>query len=413
MTPDMLHALRDPAGIPSHPIVFLVLGVVTLALHLAAVHVMLGAGALTLRGAFSASPHWRRLAAAMLTTAKIAVSVAIVLGVAPLLFVQVVYDPFWYTSNVLSAWWVIGFIGILIAGYIAMYVFYWRNHDIEQDGGRGGFWMVASLALLLTVGFIVHSLTNQMLFPEQWMAWYAPQDVVDPSGRSLHYWHLPRFGFFIALSAPVIGAWLYGHRRYLQGCDQPTAADAAYMAWLQPLAQRLMVVGGLVAVALGALWMATLPEKMAWFATSPWVALAVVALLATVALPLLLGQRINQGLWGYAVFGAGAVALIVVAAMREVLRFVTLRARHGYDALDYRINADWYSTGLFFSTFAVLGGVTLAYLLTLAWQVGQSGTTAAPFTPSPALNRLGNLSIALLVVWTVGYFAVGFFVWAR
>jgi hypothetical protein len=407
MTPDMLYALRDPAGIPSHPIVFLVLGVLTLALHLAAVHVMLGAGALTLRGAFSASPHWRRLAAAMLSTAKIAVSVAIVLGVAPLLFVQVVYDPFWYTSNVLSAWWVIGFIVILIAGYLAMYVFYWQNHGIEQHGGQGGIWMVASLVLLLLVGFIVHSLTNQMLFPEQWMAWYAPSDVVEPSGRSLHYWHLPRFGFFISLSAPVTGAWLYAYRRYLQGSAQP---DAAYLAWLQPLAHRLMVIGGVVAVLLGALWMATLPQKMAWFATSPWVFLALVCLLATVAMPRLLGKRIDDGLWGYAVLGVGAVALIVVGAVREVLRFVTLRGVHGYDALDYRIHMDWYSTGLFFSTFGVLGTVTLGYLLTVAWQAGQ---TQGTYTPSPALNRLGNLSIGLLVLWTVAYFAVGFFVWAR
>ena len=110
----------------------------TFALHIAAVQVMLGAGALTRRGAFSAITYWRRLAAAMLTTSKIAVSVAIVLGVAPLLFVQVVYDPFWYTSNVLSAWWVIGFIMLLIAGYIAMYVFYWKNHDIVAEGGPGG-----------------------------------------------------------------------------------------------------------------------------------------------------------------------------------------------------------------------------------------------------------------------------------
>lgn len=407
MTPEMLYALRDPAGIPSHPIVFLVLGVLTLALHLAAVHVMLGAGALTLRGAFSASPHWRRLAAAMLSTAKIAVSVAIVLGVAPLLFVQVVYDPFWYTSNVLSAWWVIGFIVILIAGYIAMYKFYWRNHDIEQDGGKGGIWMVASLALLLLVGFIVHSLTNQMLFPEQWMAWYAPNQVVDPSGRSLHYWHLPRFAFFISLAAPVTGAWLYAYRRYLQASAQP---DAAYLAWLQPLAHQLMVIGGVVSVLLGALWMATLPEKMAWFATSPWVFVALAGLLATVAMPRLLGHRINQGYWGYAVFGVGAVALIVVGAVREVLRFVTLRGVHGYDALDYRINMDWYSTGLFFSTFGVLGAVTMGYLLTVAWQAGQ---TQGTYTPSPALNRVGNAAIGLLVLWTVAYFAVGFFVWAR
>ena len=149
MTPEMLYALRDQAGVPSHPLVFLVLGVLTFALHMAAVQVMLGASALTLRGAFSPSLHWRRLAQAMLVTAKIAVSVAIVIGVAPLLFVQVVYDPFWYTSNVLSAWWVIGFIGLLILGYIAMYIFYWKNHDIVADGGKGGVWMVLSLALLL------------------------------------------------------------------------------------------------------------------------------------------------------------------------------------------------------------------------------------------------------------------------
>ena len=149
MTPDMLHALRDPAGVPAHPLVFLILGVITFALHMAAVNVMLGTGALTLRGAFSANAHWRRLAVAMLTTSKIAVSVAIVLGVAPLLFVQVVYDPFWYTSNVLSAWWVMGFIALLIAGYIALYIFYWKNHDIEAEGGKGSVWLVLSLALLL------------------------------------------------------------------------------------------------------------------------------------------------------------------------------------------------------------------------------------------------------------------------
>lgn len=407
MNAEMLYALRDQAGVPSHPMVFLVLGVITFALHMAAVQVMLGAGVLTLRGAFSVNLFWRRLAAAMLTTAKIAVSVAIVIGVAPLLFVQVVYDPFWYTSNVLSAWWVIGFIVLLIAGYIAMYVFYWKNHDIEADGGQGGIWMVASLTMLLGVGFIVHSLTNQMLFPEHWMSWYAPNGVVQPDGQSLHYWQLWRFGFFIALSAPVTGAWVYAYRRYLQASSQP---DAAYLAWLAPLAQKLMLVGGVVSVVLGTIWMATLPEKMAWFALSPWSLFALLALLATVAVPLLLGQRINQAYWGYAPFGVGAVALMVVGAMREVLRYVTLVGTHGYDALDYRINMDWYSTGLFFSTFVVLGGATLGYLLTVAWQAGQ---TQGVYTPSPALNRLGNLAVALLLLWTVVYFAVGFYVWAR
>lgn len=407
MTPEMLYALRDPAGVPSHPLVFLVLGVLTFALHIAAVQVMLGAATLTLRGAFSPSQHWRRLAQAMLVTAKIAVSVAIVIGVAPLLFVQVVYDPFWYTSNVLSAWWVIGFIVLLIAGYIALYIFYWKNHDIVADGGKGGIWMVLSIALLLAVGFIVHSLTNQMLFPEHWMAWYAPKDVVNPDGHSLHYWHLPRFLFFIALSAPVTGAWLYGYRRYLQGGGE---TDAAYLRWVRGLAQSLMLVGGVVSVLIGALWMATLPDKMAWFASSVWMLMALVALLAVVALPLVLRDRIDSGVWGYGIFGAGALGLIVVGAAREMLRFVTLLGSHGYDAMDYRINMDWYSTSLFFVTFGVVGGVTLAYLLTVAWQAGQS---KGLYTPSSTVTRIGQWSVGLLVAWTVLYFAVGFYVWVR
>ena len=408
MTPEMLYALRDPAGVPSHPVIFLILGVLTFALHIAAVQVMLGAATLTLRGAFQADVKWRRLASAMLVTAKIAVSVAIVIGVAPLLFVQVVYDPFWYTSNVLSAWWALGFILLLIGGYIAMYAFYWKNHDIVADGGRGGYWMVLSIALLLAVGFIVHSLSNQMFYPERWIEWYAPGGQIDPSGHSLHQWHLSRFLFFIALSAPVTGAWLLAYRRYLQGAKE---TDVAYLGFVLSLAQRLMVIGGVVSVLIGAAWMMTLPEKMQWFAGSLWMWLAVAALLAVVAMPMALRARLDQGVWGYAVFGAGAVALIVVGTAREVLRFVTLLGSHGYNALDYRINMDWYSTVMFFGTFAAIGGSTLAYLLTVAWQAGQHKDGV--YTPSATVTRMGQWSVGLLVAWTVAYFAIGFWVWAR
>ena len=125
----MLMALTDPAGAPAHPLIFLVLGVVTFALHLTAVNVMLGTLGLAAWGAFSKNPYWQRLAGALGTTAKVAVSVAIVLGVAPLLFVQVIYDPFWYTSNVISAWWLLGFLAILTVAYLALYRFYGLNPE--------------------------------------------------------------------------------------------------------------------------------------------------------------------------------------------------------------------------------------------------------------------------------------------
>ena len=407
MNAEMLLALRDPAGVPSHPLVFLLLGVLTFALHIAAVQVMLGAGTLVLAGAFRADARWRRLAAAMLATSKIAVSVAIVIGVAPLLFVQVVYDPFWYTSNVLSAWWVIGFIVILIAGYSAMYGFYWLNEDLRARPPRGGWLMAASLALLLLVGWIMHVLSYQMLWPEQWREWYAPGGTVDASGRTLHAYSVARFAFFIALAAPVTGAWLVAVRRYLIGAQE---ADAGYLALLQRLSQQLLLGGGAVAVVMGAAWMATLPEKMAWFLGSAPMVLAAAMLVLTVLLPSALGRRLDQGAWGYGVFGVGAVALIVVAAAREWLRYVTLLGAHGYDAMTYRVNFDAYSTITFFATFAIVGGVVLAWLLTVAWQAGQ---TRGTYTPSPAVARLGRWSVALIALWIVHYFAIGAWVMVR
>ena len=408
MNAEMLYALRDPAGVPSHPLVFLLLGVLTFALHIAAVQVMLGASALVLRGAFSAQLHWRRLAATMLNTAKIAVSVAIVIGVAPLLFVQVLYDPFWYTSNVLSARWVIGFILLLIAGYIAMYGFYWRNPQLATKPARSRWMMMLSLALLLLVGWIMHVLSYQMLWPEQWQQWYAPQGRIDASGSGLHAYSVARFGFFIALSAPVAGAWLVAVRRYLQGAGE---GDAAYLAFLARLARRLMLLGGVLSLAIGALWLLTLPEKMALFTSSPWMLAALVLLLVAVALPTLLGDRLERGLWGYGVFGVGAVALIAVAAAREMLRYTLLSGVYGYDALDYKTNMDWYSTLTFFITFGVLGSVTLGYLLAVAWQSGQH--RSAVYTPSLAVTRFGRWSVGLLVVWIAHYFLIGSYTMVR
>ena len=114
MNPQIFASLMDQAGAPAHPLIFLILGVVTFALHIAAVAVTLGALLLAVRGMMSADKNARRLAGTMAFTAKAGVGALVVLGVAPLLFVQVVYDPFWYTSNVLSAGWTIGFLFLLM-----------------------------------------------------------------------------------------------------------------------------------------------------------------------------------------------------------------------------------------------------------------------------------------------------------
>lgn len=409
MEAEVLNALRDPAGLPSHPLVFLVLGVLTFALHIAAVQLMLGASGLTVWGSLSKDAHKRQLASTMLGVAKIMVSVAIVIGVAPLLFVQVIYDPFWYASNVLSAWWVIGFIAILSVGYIFMYVYYWLNGNLADPkvSVKCPGSLLISIALLLVVGFIMHVLTNQMLTPDLWMQWYAPEGKLDTSGTQLHSFNLWRFAFFISLSVPVTGAFLIAMRRYSR---VRADADHAYLDWVGALGMKWITFGGVASLVVGAFWMMGLEGKQAEFVASPWVMVSVAALLGFVAYATWVWNGKRDTMHSYMVLPAGAVALIIVATAREALRWSVLVGQFGYDVMGYPVNMDWYSTILFFVTFAVLGGAVLGYFLTVAWQAGQ---TVGVYTPSPIVEKMGKLSLAVLILWVIQFFAVGFYVWMQ
>ena len=409
MNDTMFLALMDPAGAPAHPLIFLVLGVVTFALHMTAVNVMLGTLGLSAWGSFSQNPYWQRLAGALGTTAKVAVSVAIVLGVAPLLFVQVIYDPFWYTSNVISAWWLLGFLAILTVAYLALYRFYGLNHQYAEDGSalpiqgapQGGLWLVGSFILMVTCGVIMHAVVNQSLQPGEWMNWYAPEGMVDPHGRELHSITVARVAFFLLLSIPVTAGWLFGMRRYLLSAGEE---DYGYIDFIENLAHNMARIGSLLVLLAGAAWMMTLPESMVWFRSSIWMLLGLIPLAYFGAMSFIQKKRVLCIFCNYMAFGMTLIMAIVLAALREVLRFVTLLEAAGWDALAYKVNMDWSSTVIFFVTFLVVGGLNLTYLLTLAWKSGQ---TKALYTPGVGITRVGSMAIVSLVLWVVGYFTIG------
>lgn len=89
-------------------------------------------------------------------------------GVAPLLFVQVLYGQFLYTSSVLMAGWWLSAIGAVIIGYYGLYV-----HDAKFDSipGLSRLALFASLAFLLYTGFVLSNNMTLMLRPEAWTAY--------------------------------------------------------------------------------------------------------------------------------------------------------------------------------------------------------------------------------------------------
>lgn len=396
-----LEALRSPAGVPSHPLIFLGLGVLTWALHIIAVYVVVGGGLLSLYGLMQRGhDHWQRLSAMLLDHAKIGVSIAIVVGVAPLLFVQVIYDPFWYVSNVLSARWAIGFIVFLLLGYWALWLHYGQ---VRQAGGSASpAWLIVALLLILLVGFIMHVLSMQMLSPQEWLNWYAPGGHIDASGSHIHDYSLPRWLFIVGLAVPVGGAWLMACRQYLAGRD---GEDAGYLAFLGTLGRKLALWGGLVSLVMLATWMASLPAAAAGFALSPWT----LAVAATLMLLALLTWKAPDGA-GYYMPVLALLAALALGALREAYRYAVLHGGFGYDFMNYKIVMDWYSTILFFATFLVVGGIPLAFMLSLSWQAGRS---RGVYTASPLIAKLGVASVVVALLWVVQYFAFGAFVLVR
>ncbi|MBO1923560.1 hypothetical protein [Thiomicrorhabdus sp. 6S3-12] len=405
---EMMYALRNPAGIPTFPIIFIGLGVLTFALHILFVQLMLGTSAITLYGAFNNNAYWRRLGAAMLEISKVSVSVAIVVGVAPLLFVQVVYDPHWYTSNVLSADWVIAFIVILILAYWAMYYYYFQNGK-NQDKTlqpKSRWSMITSLILMLVVGFIMHSLTSQILHPELWKEWYMQNGKLDYSGTQLHAYNIWRYAFFISMAIPVTGAMLVTYRRFKSVRED---ADHDYLNWAAEVGKKWIKVGSVISTVLYVAWMATLPETAGNFATSVWGILGGVAVIGY-ALWAQLRLKGEARFCSYMALPMALVIGLIVAISREMLRYDILNGFFNYNFMDYKIVMDWYSTGLFFLTFAIVGGVVLSYFLTIAWKSGQ---TVGVYTPGATVNKLGTLSIWIVALWIVQFFVVGFYVWAQ
>ena len=260
----MTAALADPAGAPSHPAIFLVLGVVTFALHIAAVSILLGSTGLALFARYKATDDWLRLGSTMAFTAKTSMAAAIVLGVAPLLFVQVIFDPFWYATSMLSAVWTLVFLAALLVSYLALYranaVMHAHNGQSVLSA-RAVFWLVVAFVLFIKCGALMHTFANQALFPTHWLEWYAPNGQIDASGRSLHYVLLPRFLFFISLALPVTAGWIYGLRRWVLSKRHVHNEDGLYSDFLEKVAFRLGQTGGVLVFVLGVIWMLMLPPE--------------------------------------------------------------------------------------------------------------------------------------------------------
>jgi len=391
----VMNAMRDPAGLPAQPIVFQVLMVITWVLHIAFVHLALGSAGLAIvafhrRGA---GPYWERLSFALTKVAKVAVSLLIVLGVGPLLFTQVIYDPQWYTSNVLSGRWAIAFIFTLIVGYCCWFVFYQGNHAGAKT--RVGLYAWSALALFCLDGLIMHALSYQELLPQQWIQWYAPGGDVDTRGAALHAIEWARYVFIMALSVPGVGVFLLVYAQYFAGrADR----EPGYLSFVRALGQRIAHRGFTLSVATSLAWQADL-RHASGLVLHPigWLLVAGLVVMAWWM------HRFELETHGYLPAVASVALLSILSLWREIIRIACLRP-FGYDVHSYPVHFDWPSTFLFFSTLTGIGGVVGGFYLLLLYRAGRVKNC---YTAERPVTRLGTGALAVLGLWIAVFLAYG------
>jgi len=205
MDPSLL--IPVPDSIPVHWSWLNFFFILTFALHLLFMNAMLGCGIIALVRSLKGRPHDLFIAKEISLKLPYTIAFTVNMGVAPLLFIQVLYGHFIYTSSVLMGWYWLMVIGIIIVAYYSAYLF---DFKFDLPGPLGGSFRIIFIAicviLMLLVAFLFTNNMTLMLTPEKWVQYFS-----NARGTILNFSEpilIPRYLHFVCASIAVGGLFL-------------------------------------------------------------------------------------------------------------------------------------------------------------------------------------------------------------
>lgn len=341
----------DALPIPSPAWLLKFFLLLTFLLHIIAMNILLGGAVLGLVAYFKRQiENQRLLAKELFKMLPSAVAATVTLGVAPLLFTQVLYGHLLYGSSIIIGWWWWLVIPVLIIAYLLTYNL--DGREISKLGWRP----LALTIMLLAISFVYTNNMSLMLTPEK----FQPMQVGTQSGWSLNLSEMSLFPRWlhmvlgaVAVAALVV-AWL-GSRRI--------KTKPEFGNWAVGYGGKIF--GGIThfQIIIGLIFMMTLRrDVMLMFMGHN--------MLATILLPVSIILAIYLGIAGYrlernpqkinlVMFLTGLI-LVIMVVIRDLVRDAYLAGSFDYRAL--QVGTDW-------SPFIVFVLVFLAGLVTLFWML--------------------------------------------
>lgn len=352
LVPGMVPTM-DPNPLPAPYWVFKVLLVVTFYLHILAMNLMLGGAILALAAWWRRknSQYGSRVFFDIAKKAPSLLAATVTLGIAPLLFVQVIYGQYFYTSSILVAWpWFL----VLVFLAVAYYGFYFVSYRGERRPGAAGRVMLLSIVLLLLIAFIYTNNITLSQVPSRWAAMY----FASTAGWNLNLSEptlIPRYLHFMTAAVAVGGILLvliaWAKRKQDPGYSSHLFQFGGKAFMYATMAQFVFGIWFLISLPreLRMLFMGDNPLATALFGFCVVAAMGVIFLMSEAL------RKENLRLAAFSVSGITGLIILSMSVMRDILRDAYLKPY--FQPQQFAVKTQWSVLPLFLVLF--VAGVVL------------------------------------------------------
>ena len=196
-----------PLPLPEGILVFLL--IVSFLLHILFVNLMVGGSILTLWAEIKGRKdrEYDVLAREIADTITVNKSLAVVIGVAPLLSINALYTVFFYSANALTGRLWISIIPLVTAAFLLLYLHKYSWKKLEDKKKLHITINAIAVVLLLFVPLIFLTNINLMLFPQKW------ETVKGFFSAAMLANVIPRYLHFLCASLAVSGLFLFWYMK--------------------------------------------------------------------------------------------------------------------------------------------------------------------------------------------------------
>jgi cytochrome c len=198
-----------PLELPLPEWLLVVLLIVSFLAHIVFVNVMVGGSILTLWGQIKGlkNKDYDVFAHEVAKTITVNKSIAVVLGVAPLLCINTLYTVYFYSANALTGLMWILIIPLVTIAFLLTYLHKYTWERLEDNKWLHISIMGLSVALFLFIPLIFLVNVNLMLFPEKWQSIQGFLSALTLPNV------LPRYFHFLCSSLAVTGLFVVWYNK--------------------------------------------------------------------------------------------------------------------------------------------------------------------------------------------------------